>query len=153
MENSENSGKNHQANQAAYERCTGQKVADAGATARRAIAITRNGLESSGSIATRALKQRDASRAEAAEAKSSLEPFSRQMHENAKACTPTDQSVRNFKDGLGTILPQHFLYISKQWYVGTCTAQVWSGVSAAWCPQPWPRLKPSRTHSSNFDVI
>ena len=31
--------------------------------------------------------------------------------------------------------------------------QAWSGVSAAWCPQPWPRLKPSRTHSSNFHVI
>ena len=50
-------------------------------------------------IHNRALKQPDASRAEAAEAKSLLKD--RQIHEHAKACT-TDQSVRNFKDGLGT---------------------------------------------------
>ena len=56
-------------------------VADAGATARQAIAITRNrqaiaitrnGLEAANGIHIRALKQRDASRAEAAEAQSSL---------------------------------------------------------------------------------
>ena len=33
------------ANQGAYQTCSRQTVADAGATARRAIAITRNGLE------------------------------------------------------------------------------------------------------------
>ena len=74
-----------------------QTVADAGATARRAIAITRNGLEAANDIHMRALKQRDACHAEAAETKSSLEAVSRQMHEQAKACTPTDQSVRKCK--------------------------------------------------------
>ena len=73
-----------------------QTVADAGATARRAIAITCNVLEAANGIYIRALKQRDA------EAKSSLEAVSRQMHERAKACTSTDHSVRNFKDGLGS---------------------------------------------------
>ena len=78
-----------------------QTVADAVATARGAIAITRNGLEAANGIHSRALKQRGASRAEAAEAKHSLEAVSRQMHDQAKACSPTDQPVRNFKDGLG----------------------------------------------------
>ena len=78
-----------------------QTVADAGATARRAIAITRNGLEAANGIHIRALKQREGSRAEAAEAKSSLEAVSRQMHEQANAGTRTDQSFRNFEDGLG----------------------------------------------------
>ena len=44
-----------------------QTVADAGATARGAIAITRNGLEAANGIRIRALKQQDASRAKAAE--------------------------------------------------------------------------------------
>ena len=79
------------ANQGAYQTCSRQTVADAGATARRAIAITRNGLEAAKGNNTPALKERDASRAEAAEATSSLEAVSRQMHEHAKACTPTDQ--------------------------------------------------------------
>ena len=78
-----------------------QTVADAGATARAAKAITRNGLEAANGIHIRASKQRDASRAEAAEVKSSLEAVSRHMHDQAKACSPTDQPVRNFKDGLG----------------------------------------------------
>ena len=54
-------------------RRTGQtSTADAGATARAAIAITRNGLEAANGIHVRALKQRDAILAEAAEVKSSL---------------------------------------------------------------------------------
>ena len=48
-------------------------VTDAGATARGAIAITRNGLEAANGIHVRALKKRDAILAEAAEVKSSLE--------------------------------------------------------------------------------
>ena len=43
----------------------------------------------------------DASLVEAAEVKSSLEAASCQMQEQAKACSPTDQPVRKFKDGLG----------------------------------------------------
>ena len=58
----------------AYLRRTGQtSTADAGATARGEIAITRNGLEAANGIHIRALKQREGSRAEAAEAKSPLE--------------------------------------------------------------------------------
>ena len=78
-----------------------QTVADVGALARGAIAITRNGLEAANGIHSRALKQRDASRAEAAEAMYSLEAVSCQMHDQAKACSSTDQPVRNFKDSLG----------------------------------------------------
>ena len=74
-----------------------QTVADAGATASGAIAITRSGLEAANGIHIRALKQRDASRAEAAEVKPSLEAVSRQMHDRAKACSPTDNPVRNLK--------------------------------------------------------
>ena len=40
-------------------------------------------------------------RAEAAEVKSSLEAVSRQTRDQAKACSTTDQPVRNFKDVLG----------------------------------------------------
>ena len=43
----------------------------------------------------------DASLIEAAEVKSSLEAVSCQMQDQAKACSPTDQPVRKFKDSLG----------------------------------------------------
>ena len=43
----------------------------------------------------------DASLVGVAEAKSSLEAVSCQMQDQAKACSPTDQPVRKFKDGLG----------------------------------------------------
>ena len=86
----------------AYLRRTGQtSTADAGATARGAIAITRNGLEAGNGIHIRALKQRDGSLAEAAEVKSSLEAVSCQMQDQTKACSPTDQPVRKFKGSLG----------------------------------------------------
>ena len=86
----------------AYLRRTGQTTtADVGATARGAIAITRNGLEAANGIHIRALKQRDASLAEAAEVKSSREAVSCQMQDQAEACSPTDQPVRKFKDSLG----------------------------------------------------
>ena len=41
-----------------------------------------------------------ASLVEAAEVKSSVEAVSCQMQDQAKACSPTDQPVRKFKDGL-----------------------------------------------------
>ena len=86
----------------AHPRRTGQTSrADEGATARGAIAITRNGLEAANGIHIRALKQRDASLAEAAEVKSSLEAASCQMQDQAEACSPTDRPVRKFKDSLG----------------------------------------------------
>ena len=89
-------------NMEAYLRRTGQtSTADAGATARGEIAITRNGLEAANGIHIRALKQRDGSLAEAAEVKSSLEAVSCQMQDQTKACSPTDQPVRKFKDSLG----------------------------------------------------
>ena len=74
-----------------------QTVADAGATARGAIAITRIGLEAANGIHIQALKQRDASRAEAAEAKSSLEVVSRQMHDQAtKGMNPYRSACSEF---------------------------------------------------------
>ena len=86
----------------AYLRRTGQtSTADAGATARGAIVITRNGLEAANGIHIRPLKQQDASLAEAAEVKSSLEAVSCQMQDQAKVCSPTDQPVRKLKDSLG----------------------------------------------------
>ena len=109
-----------------------QTVADAGATARGAIAITRNGLEAANGIHVRALKQRDASRAEAAEVKSSLGAVSRQMHDQTMECSPTDQPVRNFKDSLGINITIKPCLLSGQFYFGTRTAvQAWNGVSAA----------------------
>ena len=86
-------------NMEAYLRRTGQtSTADAGATARGAIAITRNSLEAANGIHIRALKQRDASLTGAAEVKSFLEAVSCQMQDQAKACSPTDQPVRKFKE-------------------------------------------------------
>ena len=57
----------------AYLRRTGQtSTTDAGVAARRTIAITRGGVEAAERIRDRALTQRDASRAETAEAKDSV---------------------------------------------------------------------------------
>ena len=92
-------------NMEAHPRRAGQtSTVDAGATARGAIAITRNGLEATNGIHIRALKQRDASLAEAAEVKSSLEAVSCQMQDQSKACSPTDQPVQKFKDSLGSTM-------------------------------------------------
>ena len=68
-------------NMEAYLRRTGQIAADAGVAARRAIAITRGGVEAAESIRDRVLTQRDASRAETAEAKDSVRAISLQMLE------------------------------------------------------------------------
>ena len=68
-------------NQESYLRRTGQTTADAGVAARRAIAITRGGVEVAECIRDRALAQRDASRAETAEAKDSVRAVSLQMLE------------------------------------------------------------------------
>ena len=43
----------------------------------------------------------DASIVEAAEVKSFVEAVSCQMQDQARACSPTDQHVRKFKDGVG----------------------------------------------------
>ena len=76
-----------EANKETYQTRTGQTVAEAGATARRAIAMIL--VEEAKAIRDRAWKQGDASLAGAADAKSSLGVVSRQMHEHAKACTCT----------------------------------------------------------------
>ena len=95
----------------AYLRRSGQtSTPDAGATASGAIAITRNGLEAANGIRIRALKQRDASLAEPAEVKFSLEAVSCQMQDQAKACFPTDQHVWKFKDSLGINMTMKNLY-------------------------------------------
>ena len=60
----------------AYLRRTGQTAADTGVAARRAIAIARGGVEAAERIRDRALTQRDASRAETAEAKDSVRAIS-----------------------------------------------------------------------------
>ena len=99
-----------QRNERKKKRWKAQTVADAGATARGAIAITRNGLEAANGIHSRALKLRDANRAEAAEANYSLEAASCQMHDQAKACSPTDQPVRKIEDGLGINMTMKTLF-------------------------------------------
>ena len=132
-----------------------QTVADAGATARGAIAITRNGLEAANGIHVRALKQRDASRAEAAEVKSSLGAVSRQMHDQTMECSPTDQPVRNFKDNLGINMTIKtsitFTDLVNFWYPYSSTSME-RGLRRV-VPQRRSRLMPSRTHSSNLHVI
>ena len=113
----------------AYLRRSGQtSTPDAGATASGAIAITRNGLEATNGIHIRALKQRDASLAEAAEVKSSLEAVSCQMQDHAKACSPTDQPVRKFQDGLGINMTENVLYFPDRvifWYPYSSTSMEW----------------------------
>ena len=60
----------------AYLRRTGQTAADAGVDARRAIAITRGGVEAAERIRDRAMTPRDVSRTETAEAKDSVRDLS-----------------------------------------------------------------------------
>ena len=78
----------------AYLRRTGQTAADAGVAARRAIAITRGGVEAAERIRDRALTQRDASRAETAEAKDSVRAISLQMLEQ-KSQLSLEQDLRH----------------------------------------------------------
>ena len=77
------------------------------------------------------------------------------LEDQAKACSPTDQPVRKFEDGLGTNMAmKNFFTFRTEWYFGTPKAvQACSGVPAAWCRQRRLRLMPSRTHSSNLHVI
>ena len=78
----------------AYLPRTGQTAADAGVAARRAIAITRGGVEAAERIRDRALTQRDASRAETAEAKDSVRAISLQMLEQ-KSQLSLEQDLRH----------------------------------------------------------
>ena len=88
-------------NTEAYLRRTGQtSTPDAGATARGAIAITRNGLEAANGIHIRELKQRDASRVEAAEVKSSLEALPSDAR-SSEGMLSYRSACPEFKDGLG----------------------------------------------------
>lgn len=86
-----------QKNQEAYLARTGTTVADAGVAARRALAIQRGGLEAAEGIRNRALKQRDESRAETAEAKSSLQAVSHQLFEQ-KGKLNLEQDLRHESD-------------------------------------------------------
>ena len=79
-----------EANQAAYLARTGQTVGAASATARRATAIARGGLEAAEGICNRAVKQRDASRAETA-------AVSLQMHEQRSKLN-LEQDLRHESD-------------------------------------------------------
>ena len=70
----------------------------------------------------------DASLVEAAEVKSSLEAVSCQMQDQAKACSPSDQPVRKFKDGLGINDYENFLYFPDRvifWYPYSSTSMEW----------------------------
>ena len=78
----------------AYLRRTGQTAADAGVAARRAIAITRGGVEAAERIRDRGLTQRDASRAETAEAKDSVRAISLQILEQ-KSQLSFEQDLRH----------------------------------------------------------
>ena len=64
-----------------YRARTGTTTADAGVAARRALAIQRSGVEAAEGIRDRAVKQRDESRVETAEAKSLLQDVSHQLSE------------------------------------------------------------------------
>jgi len=86
-----------QKNQEAYLARTGTTFADAGVAARRALAIQRGGLEAAEGIRNRALKQRDESRAETAEAKSSLQAVSHQLVEQ-KGKLNLEQDLRHESD-------------------------------------------------------
>ena len=81
-------------NMGAYLRRAGQTAADTGVAARRAIAIARGGVETAERIRDRALTQRDASRAETAEAKDSVRAISLQMLEQ-KSQLSLEQDLRH----------------------------------------------------------
>ena len=57
------------------------------------------------------------------------------LEDHAKACSPTDQPVRKFKDSSGiSMIIKTFSTFRTEWYFRTRTAvQSWRGVSAAWC--------------------
>ena len=81
-----------------------------------------------------------------------IEPGAATCVYQAKACSPTDQPVGKFKDGLGINMTiyENLLYFNISHHVRSIA---WSGVSAACCPQRRSRPMPSRTHSSNLHVI
>ena len=70
----------------------------------------------------------DASLVGAAEVKSSLEAVSCQMQDQAKACSPTDQPVRKFKDGLGINMTMKTFFTFRTvifWYPYSSTSMEW----------------------------
>ena len=77
-----------------YRARTGTTTADAGVAARRALAIQRGGVEAAEGILDRAMKQRDESRVEAAEAKSLLQDVSHQLCEE-KGKLNLEQDLRH----------------------------------------------------------
>ena len=81
----------------AYRARTGTTTADAGVAARRALAIQRGGAEAAEGIRDRAVKQRDESRVEAAEAKSLLQDISHQLSEE-KGKQNLEQDLRHESD-------------------------------------------------------
>ena len=80
----------------AYRARTETTTADAGVAARRALAIQRGGVEAAEGIRDRAVKQRDESRVEAAEAKSLLQDVSHQLSEKGKL--NLEQDLRHESD-------------------------------------------------------
>ena len=88
-------------------------VADAGATARGAIAITRNDLEAANGINIRELKQRDASRVEAAEVKSSLEALPSDAR-SSEGMLSYRSACPEFKDSLGINMTMKLSLLSGQ---------------------------------------
>ena len=81
----------------AYRARTGTTTADAGVAARRAPAIQRGGVEAAEGIRDRAVKQRDESRVEAAEAKSLLQDVSHHLSEE-KGKLNLEQDLRHESD-------------------------------------------------------
>ena len=81
----------------AYRACTGTTTADAGVATRRPLAIQRGGVEAAEGIRDRALKQRDESRVEVAEAKYLLQDVSRQLSKE-KGKLNLEQDLRHESD-------------------------------------------------------
>ena len=81
----------------AYRARTGITTANAGVAARRALAIQRGGVEAAEGIRDRAVKQRDESQVEAAEAKSLLQDVCHQLSEE-KGKFNLEQDLRHESD-------------------------------------------------------
>ena len=79
-----------------------------------------------------------------------IEPGAETCVYQPKACSPTDQPVRNFKDGLGINMTMKTLFTL---HITPCEKHSTEWRLPSWCPQRRSPLMLSRTDSSNLHVI
>ena len=75
------------------------------------------------------------------------------LEDQAKACSPTDEPVRKFKDGLGINMTMKTFFTFRTSDILVPVQQYKHGVASPPRGARRSRLMPSRTHSSNLHVI